>query len=198
MPKLVDHEARRGEVAAAACRVLAERGCDGATIREVAREVGCSTGVLAHYFADKAEMLGYALKRAGEQTGARMDVRIASAATAAEALRAVLDEALPLDAVRRDEWRVWIAFWGEAIGDAELAELQRARYSIWRGRVRTLLERGMEDGSLVATTDPDFDTARLIAFVDGLGIQATFEPRLMPASKQRALIDAELDRLSGL
>lgn len=50
MPKIVDHDQRRRELAEAAWKVITEVGIDGATTREIARASGYSTGVLAHYF----------------------------------------------------------------------------------------------------------------------------------------------------
>jgi ferredoxin--NADP+ reductase len=62
------------------------------------------------------------------------------------ALRAVLREALPVDADSRLEWRIWLAFWGRAVHDAALAAEQRRRYTEWRGLVRGL---EVEDTTLI-------------------------------------------------
>jgi len=57
MPKIVDHEERRAEVLEATWRVIATRGLDAATVRQIAKEAGVSSGVLAHYFTDKDDIL---------------------------------------------------------------------------------------------------------------------------------------------
>ena len=62
MPKIVNHEARREELVEATWRVIARAGMVGATMREIAREAGVSTGILAHYFTDKEDLLGFALR----------------------------------------------------------------------------------------------------------------------------------------
>ena len=61
MPKIVDWDARRDEILSATWRVIARDGIAKATIRAIAREAGCSRGILAHYFDDKADILGSAL-----------------------------------------------------------------------------------------------------------------------------------------
>ena len=61
MPKIVDWDARRDEILSATWRVIARDGIARATIRAIAREAGCSRGILAHYFDDKADILGSAL-----------------------------------------------------------------------------------------------------------------------------------------
>ena len=61
MPKIVDWDARRDEILSATWRVIARDGIAKATIRAIAREANCSRGILAHYFDDKADILGSAL-----------------------------------------------------------------------------------------------------------------------------------------
>ncbi len=61
MPKVVDGDERRVELANAAIRVIARAGLGAATVREVAAEAGWTTGGLTHYFADKRELLKYTL-----------------------------------------------------------------------------------------------------------------------------------------
>ena len=60
MPKIVDHDARRAELAQASYRLLCERGYDGASMRQVAKAAGVSTGTLYHYFPDKSSILIHA------------------------------------------------------------------------------------------------------------------------------------------
>ena len=62
MPKVVDHELRRRELARAALRVIGRDGLEAATTRAVADESGWSTGVLKHYFDDKDHLLHEALR----------------------------------------------------------------------------------------------------------------------------------------
>ena len=73
MPKIVDWDARRDEILSATWRVIARDGIAKATIRAIAREAGCSRGILAHYFDDKADILGSALMMSHRRVAARMD-----------------------------------------------------------------------------------------------------------------------------
>src|SRR3984957_18801637 len=96
MPKIVDWDARRDEILSATWRVIARDGITGATIRAIAREANCSRGILAHYFDDKADILGSALVMSHRRVVARMNAR-ADGLTGLAALRVVMLEALPLD-----------------------------------------------------------------------------------------------------
>src|SRR5260370_847369 len=117
MPKIVDWDARRDEILAATGRVIARAGIARATIRAIAREADCSRGILAHYFDDKADILGSALMMSHRRVVARMDAR-AARLTGLAALRVVMLEALPLDSERDLEAQIEISFWGRgATGD---------------------------------------------------------------------------------
>src|SRR5919198_1840349 len=62
MPRIVDHEQRRAEVAAAVWRIVSRDGLEAATVRRVAAETGMSTSVVSHYFAGKDDLLRLAFR----------------------------------------------------------------------------------------------------------------------------------------
>ncbi len=187
MPKVVDHEERRAEVAAAVWRIVSRDGLEAATVRRVAAETGMSTSVVSHYFAGKDDLLRLAFRIVVERGRERA---VADSATGGRA-RALLITALPIDAERRAEARVWFAFLGLAVSRPDLADDQRRAYTAWRGAVATALR---EDG-LPDEADAETEAAALIALVDGLTVQATFAPRKMPAARQVALLDERLTAL---
>ena len=53
MPKIVDHDQYRAELLEAATGVFAQRGYSSISMREIATELGVSTGTLYHYFPNK-------------------------------------------------------------------------------------------------------------------------------------------------
>ena len=57
VPKLVDHDVRRREIAQAVWAVIAERGIEGVTLRSVAAEAGVSVGRIQHYYASREELV---------------------------------------------------------------------------------------------------------------------------------------------
>ena len=194
MPRVVDHEQRRREIAGAVWRTVARRGIEAATMREIADEAGFSTGVLAHYFEDKDDLIVYALRVSVERAAERM--RGSGGGSGLETLRAVLGEGLPLDEQRRGEMRVWINFWGRATGNDALGKEQARWYAVWRSAVRSLIEECQRSGEI----DPDLDAEReattLVALVDGIGIQAIYEPNRLPPEEQASLLNAHLRRLA--
>ncbi|WP_242910863.1 TetR/AcrR family transcriptional regulator [Actinomadura terrae] len=177
MPKVVDHEGRRRDITAAACRVIAESGLAGATMRDIAGAAGCTTGMVMHYFRSKDEVLVAALNSVSQAVADRVAALAADPSTGIETL---LCECLPMDDRRRLEWLVWIAFWGSAAHDPALAEEQRDRYRTWREALQLVLETaGHPPGARVEEAAETLMTA-----VDGIGIQAVFDPSRWPPERQ--------------
>jgi AcrR family transcriptional regulator len=194
VPKLVDRKLRREEVLAATSRVIAAHGLDAATMRRIAEEAGCTTGRVTHYFADKDEILVAALRAVHRAAATRMAPAL-DREDALAGLEAVLFEALPLDEERRREWRVWLAFWGRAQASGKLVAEQRRRYAEWRQLIRALLAAAARRGDLRADADLALEVDHLLATVDGLGIEASFEPDRLTPARQRAIVRAHLARL---
>ena len=57
MPKIVDHDQQRRALLLQCFDLFRRRGYDSVTLREIAREIGASTGTLYHYFPSKLAIL---------------------------------------------------------------------------------------------------------------------------------------------
>jgi AcrR family transcriptional regulator len=197
MPKVVDHEQRRDELAEAVWRLAARQGLEGITVRGVAEEAGCSTGALVHYFRDKEELLLFAFRTVADRVGRRLAEAEERTSDPLELARALLVEGLPLDRERQEEVRLWFAFLGLALTRPTLARAQRLTYRAWRERVAGHLLRAQEAGRLRADFDCATEAAALVALVDGVAVQAMFEPRRFTRERQLELVDARLAELGA-
>jgi AcrR family transcriptional regulator len=120
MPKLVDHDKRRDEIALVACRVVAEHGFEKASMVRIARGAGYTTGMLAHYFDSKQDIIIAALRLILR----RIDERLTQPASSERPdLLALLTEALPVDEQRRTECAFWTTFWGQVSTDKRLKRI---------------------------------------------------------------------------
>lgn len=194
MPKVIDRDARREQIAQAVVRVIARHGLDGTTIREVAREAGCSTGVLAHYFRSKDEMLLYAFQVTTDR-GVRRVERWQRESSGLESLRGALLDTLPLDEERGDEVRVWCRFLGQAASQPLMAAQQRLQEQRWRALLTGFIADGQRCGAFVEDLDAAAEAEALSVIVDGISLQAVFEPERLPADHQMRLLDRHLARL---
>ena len=85
-------------------------GIEAASLRRVAAEAGWSTGSLRHYFGTQSELLAFAMELVVQRVDAAASPRSAARARRASSRRGLLHEVLPLDAERRAEMQVWLAF----------------------------------------------------------------------------------------
>jgi len=195
VPKNVDHEQRREELLAAVWAVIARDGLEKATIRSLAKETGWSSGVLAHYFADKDDILASALRLALERIEERWDEKLAGL-TGLAALRELVLDNLPLDDDREQETRFLMNYWSRSIrqGPSEDEHTWR-RGPLLVDRLAALVAEGQEAGEVVGG-DPNDLAERLLALIDGLSLHALLDPQRVTRERQVALAEQELGRLS--
>ena len=157
--------------------------------------MGCSAGSLAHYFRDKEDILRQALELADARISKRM-ANIISESEPNFALREVLAQVLPIDDNRAVELTLDVNFWGKALIHPELRGLEHEDHDRWRNIVLGLVSSidSSNNSSLSAVDLTDV----LIAFLDGLGLQALIYPELFPADRQLELLDLQLSRLGLL
>ena len=196
MPKIVDHELRRQELLAAVWRVIARTGIVGVTTREIAREAGVSTGVLAHYFADKEELLAAALRLSHQQVYARIRERTQGLLGLA-AIRALMLEALPLDGRRLLEAQIEINFLALALGNSALRDLQHEEFERFWDALHYRVCEAQKLGHIPAGADPSDVTHELVILVEGLSQEAVLYPSRTTPQRQRQTLDAVLGRLAA-
>jgi AcrR family transcriptional regulator len=195
VPKIVDHEQRRQELLSATWRVIARTGIVNVTTREIAREAGVSTGVLAHYFADKEELLAAALRLSHQQVYARIQERT-QGLLGLDALRVIMVEALPLDEERLLEAQIEINFISLALGNSGLLDLQHEEFErFWE----TLLYRVCEAqklGEVDVAADPSDIAHELVILVEGLSQEAVLNASRATPERQLQTLNAVLARIA--
>lgn len=146
----------RGKVIDAARRLFAQRGYDAATIRDIAREAGMSTGAVFANFQDKSELFDTVLAEdlekllaalnSGMDGSAPLPARLASALKAAYA--ATLDQLPLVQAVVARAWH-------QPLADALNLRGATAPLS---GLIRQQVATAVDAGELRRDTDIDLVT----------------------------------------
>ncbi|WP_433889591.1 TetR/AcrR family transcriptional regulator [Streptomyces sp. CA-111067] len=198
MPKVVDHEGRRAELAVALWRVALRDGFDAVTVRSVAEEADWSAGALRHYFPDKTEMVLFAV----DFVVASVRERIGRANAAAGDLtpRFVqdhLEQLLPLDAERRLESEAWFALVVLAHRDPAAARRRAEVDDLIRGSVQSAVAALQELGELGAGRAPAAEAARLHALLDGLVLQLLARPERLGPQEARDILARHLAELGA-
>lgn len=186
MPRVVDHDERREEIAEAAWRVVEREGVEGTSLRGIAREAGHTTGVITHYFRDKRELMVFAFGLVVDRSTARM-----AGAAAGSGAVGVLAQLLPLDGERRRETTVWLALMGASLTDPALAGELRHRYRRAREAMLPAFRSALE---LAREEDPDDLVDELLAVADGITVDALTDPERYPPDRQLALLRRALER----
>jgi len=175
MPRVVDHDARRRDIAAALLTVAARDGHDGVNSRAVARELGVAVGSLWHYFDGFDDVI----RAAASEVTRRTEDRIR---TATEGLRglarldAIMREVLPVDATTRTEAHVVVGFWGRLASLAPTADGAAPTLPLWRTETAEALTQAVADGDLRADTPIEDVLALLRAITYGQQVVEVAEP----------------------
>ena len=196
MPKEVDHPARRRELADAACRVIARNGLAGTTLAHVADESGWSIGSIRHYFPNKDELIAAALWRVGERVDDRIRRRTAGGMTMNE-LRIAATELLPLDADRREEALVHLAFLAQVAVEPALADAAEGAAQRLQEPLAARIAYAAKAGELPAHVDAEHEAARLRVLLDGLRLQLITTPRHTTARWALTVLDDHLTALAA-
>ena len=194
MPKIVDHEQRRDEIALVACRVVAHCGFEQATIARIAREAGYTTGMVAHYFDTKQDIIVAALRLILR----RIEERLTPSAQAQGAdLVALLTEALPVDDTRYDECAFWIAFWGQVPADKRLRRINSWLHREYLRLFERCLARGWPEWRYWAPSTREQVLRSVVTFINGITASTVASRADWPASRQVAQLQLQLALLHG-
>jgi len=192
VPKIVDHERRRDEIAQVACRVVAEYGFDQATIVRIAREAGYTTGMIAHYYDTKQEIVIAALRLILR----RIEERLTAAAGEGEPqLLGLLTEALPVDATRFTECAFWTAFWGQVSADRRLKRINAWMHREYLKLFERCLARGWREWAAWPAPVREQVLRSVVTFLNGLTASVVASPRDWPAARQIAQLRLQLEML---
>ena len=171
VPKLVDHDVRRREIAQAVWAVIAERGIEGVTLRSVAAEAGVSVGRIQHYYASREELVRDSCRELLKAATQRFEA--AGDATPVERLRRLILGRIPTTPEFAIGTSIWLAYEAKSVDDPVIAELvKRGHAGGVREPAALVGECGVADAPAVAL--------RLMATAEGLAIRVLvggLEPR---------------------
>jgi TetR/AcrR family transcriptional regulator, transcriptional repressor of bet genes len=192
MPKIVDHDKRRDEIALVACRVVAQVGFDQATIVRIAREAGYTTGMVAHYFDTKQDIIIAALRLILR----RIEERLSPQDGIAEPeLLALLTEALPVDEARYTECAFWIAFWGQVPSDKRLKSINAWLHGEYLRLFERCLARGWRDWPRWPPATRRQVLGSVVTFINGITASTVASRSDWPAERQIAQLRLQLELL---
>ncbi len=197
VPRRVDHEERRRQIADALLRTAAARGLHATGMREVAAEAGVSLRLVQYYFGTKEELLLAAMQHLAARYSERALARIRATGSPAgprDIVAAILTEGVPADDERRTFTVLYTAYFALSLTDPALAIAPLVRNSgAVIGVVAAQLRAAQAAGDAPAWLDPDAEALGLVAMSAGLGT-SVLGGQSSPEQAQAA-IDYQLNRL---
>jgi AcrR family transcriptional regulator len=161
-------DGRRAAIVDAALTVARRKGLAAVTVRDVAHEMGTSSGLIHHYFETMDDVLAAAFEQVAGEELAETETILAGAGSPVAVLAGFLDSYAPVG----DDWsfQLWLDAWAEAARRPALRQASSRLNLRWAG----LLERAIRDGVQAGTfrcTDPTGAAWRILSVVDGLALQ---------------------------
>jgi AcrR family transcriptional regulator len=192
MPAKVDAEDRRRRLVLAAAEVIADEGINALTNAKIAKRLSGSTTMVTHYFRSRRELVLDTYQTMASRSRARLEQAMRESD---DPLAACLRALLPLDDSTRLEWKVWLAYQGMSVGDPELTRIWASRAASAVDRVTRLIEADISAGRMSSSIDPDLESDRLFALIQGMSFQSIVDQKRWSPAYLRRIVDLELLRL---
>jgi AcrR family transcriptional regulator len=194
MPKIVDHDEKRKQIAEAAWNIIRKEGVEKASIRRVAAEAGMSSGALRHYFSTQDEMLLFIMNYYLEE-GKKRSQNKEWSENPVHAVEEVLLELVPIDEEKKIETSVWWilalrSLTSDTIKDKK-DEMTDGTYELANSMIEILALKGVLSDSMNA----ELEKSRLTALIEGLSIHALLRPDVYSPEKVKEVIRYHLETL---
>lgn len=197
MPKQVDHDERRRQIAGAVARIAASDGVAGVSFRHVAAEADMSVSLVQHYFGDKASLLIDTLDIQSAAVGTRIASRLEALGDDAgplDRVRTVAAAFLPDDPDSANAMRVYLGFAGAALTDPGLRSADAfSNARTLQAFLASELEAAASAGELDERVDPRSQAMSMLSLVLGLSLGVLLEQTDVVEAKR--LLDRALTLL---
>jgi AcrR family transcriptional regulator len=159
---------RREAIVAATVQVARRKGLATTTVRDVAAEMGTSSGLIHHYFGSMDEVLAAAFEVVASQDLGSSARLMSGAKSPVEALRIFFETYTPAD----KDWafQLWLDAWAEAARRPAVQATSRRLNLEWQALLRRTIEEGLRAG-VFSCPDPGAAAWRILSLLDGLALQ---------------------------
>lgn len=175
-----EQQRSRERIIAAASKVLAEKGYEATTLREISREAQAAPGLVHYYFGGKDQLLVEVLQAAGQRFHQRL-VQLVENMPADQSLETVLTELHERVGQEPDVYRLRYESFSLGLHNALIGPRVRERLAQRRqeiGFVMAKVVENMERQGMAkdASLDPNSLAALLLSIFDGLALQKIMDP----------------------
>lgn len=178
--RIVDRQIKTGTILRAAAQVFAEQGYQTATIDSIAERAGIGKGTVYQYFGSKQDLFFAVFDDyiGSMEHLASVDVH---ASTAAEQIAAAIHTVLAMSAESREMFPLVFEFWAASASpdrQERVTALLRESYAKFRKLIAGQIRKGQRQGEFDRKAKSERVAAVLVGALDGLFLQAWFDPTL--------------------
>lgn len=192
--RLSIRDLRRSELIEAAIHVIAERGFEQTTVRDVAKRAGASTGSVNYHFGNKNELLRSALWYSDRRFREELWRRLADEEGSVAKLRKLVALCLVDEEERTELLKVLVDFWQQAIRKKEFGELFDRENAAWIDELSEIFELGLANGELSFSGSVRDEAIGLSSMIDGLSLYAIVSNKIDIATA-RTIVNRKIDSM---
>ena len=178
-----DRGDKRPRLVSAASAVFAEKGYASTRVADIAEKAGVGKGTVYEYFSSKEELLFAVFESINENITLRMTAVLDDDEPTQEQLFNLLRLGAEVITEQRELQPVILDFWAASRGSNFEGKYQQAvvaSYSHYRNLVADFIRAGQARSEFRKEVDSETLAAMVVATIDGLGIQLSFDPKLDP------------------
>jgi AcrR family transcriptional regulator len=161
---------RRAQLTKAAYKVVAQKGYNDFTIKDIAEEAGLSTGLVHYYFKNKEELLFTLLKEMNSNLRYNLKKALTELTEPKDKMMAFCDEAFELVDKEKAYFHVLIDFWARINHDARIRQANVKLFQSYRDEISSIIEEGIAKG-VFAAIDVKSTSVIIISLIQGTIIQ---------------------------
>jgi len=182
MPKLGQEPIRRRQMIEATMACIRAEGVNRATMQRIARRAGLTSGLIVHYFTDKAGLFEAVYRELYRSLSEITRARLKTAHTPKEKLHAILDSQLCNEMLQPDIMATWVALYSLIPESPALARLERA----YERRIESNLISTLRGIGLPASEARNI-TEELMSLIDGLWLNVLSRIGVTPVKARNIL-----------
>ncbi len=176
----MDPNVRRQKIVEAAQAVATRKGLSATTVRDVAEEMGTSSGLIHHYFASMDQLLAVVFDKVAEAdlSATRKRMEVATSPTG----RLAAYFAAWGDPDNDETFQFWLDAWSEAGRNDAVRERSRDLNIEWQELLSEVIRQGIETGEF-SDTEVDAAAWKALSLLDGLTLQVVAHPTVIERGK---------------
>ncbi len=177
MPRIVDKEQRKTEIARMAMEVFARKGFEKATIQEIADEGGIGKGTIYQYFKTKEDILTEVSREMFSEMEKALGAALLRSTDPIEKIKAIVQATLGVAPRYESGFIIYMELWRLSLSShkyREFMEIFKDFINNMKMAIAEIVEDGKRKGIFVTGVDSEALAMSFFAALDGIYMYSMF------------------------